>query len=65
MAIHRSQYIHERAPYQKSILLYGAERTGKTLLSQPGGAPAWKNGIHFTSPLWKINRDDPASHKPP
>lgn len=29
-----SQFIHERAPYVKSILLYGAEKTGKTLLSQ-------------------------------
>lgn len=28
-----SQYIHERVPYVKSLLLYGAERTGKTLLS--------------------------------
>ena len=28
-----SQYIHERAPYVKSILLYGAEKTGKTLLT--------------------------------
>lgn len=29
-----SQYIHERAPYVKSLLLYGAEQTGKTLLTQ-------------------------------
>lgn len=29
-----SQYIHERSPYVKSILLYGAEKTGKTLLTQ-------------------------------
>lgn len=28
-----SQYIHERAPYVKSVLLYGAEKTGKTLLT--------------------------------
>ncbi|KAG1669632.1 hypothetical protein FOA52_010792 [Chlamydomonas sp. UWO 241] len=28
-----SQYIHERAPYTKSVLLFGAEKTGKTLLT--------------------------------
>jgi len=28
-----SQYIHERAPHVKSILLYGAEKTGKSLLT--------------------------------
>jgi len=28
-----SQYIHERAPYIKSMLLYGGDKTGKTLLS--------------------------------
>ena len=28
-----SQFIHERAPYIKSLLLYGAEKTGKTLLT--------------------------------
>lgn len=32
-----SQYIHERAPHIKSLLLYGAERTGKTLLTQVCG----------------------------
>jgi SpoVK/Ycf46/Vps4 family AAA+-type ATPase len=31
-----SQYIHERAPYVKSLLLYGAEKTGKTLLTHVG-----------------------------
>jgi hypothetical protein len=31
-----SQYIHERVPHVKSMLLYGAEKTGKTLLSQVG-----------------------------
>jgi len=29
-----SQYIHERAPHTKSLLLYGAEKSGKTLLTQ-------------------------------
>ncbi|KAG2497810.1 hypothetical protein HYH03_004081 [Edaphochlamys debaryana] len=29
-----SQFIHERAPYTKSVLLYGAEKTGKTLMAQ-------------------------------
>lgn len=28
-----SQYIHERAPYIKTLLLYGPEKSGKTLLS--------------------------------
>jgi hypothetical protein len=31
-----SQFIHERAPYVKSALLYGAEKTGKTLMAQVG-----------------------------
>jgi IQ and AAA domain-containing protein len=29
-----SLYIHERVPHIKSLLLYGAPLTGKTLLSQ-------------------------------
>ncbi len=29
-----SQFIHERAPYIKTLLLYGAEKTGKTLMAQ-------------------------------
>lgn len=29
-----SQYIHERAPYLKSLLLFGGEKTGKSLLAQ-------------------------------
>ena len=32
-----SQYIHERAPYVKSVLLFGAEKTGKTLLTHVRG----------------------------
>ena len=35
-----SQFIHERAPYVKSILVFGGEKTGKTLLSHVGGVRA-------------------------
>lgn len=29
-----SQFLHERAPYTKTLLMYGAEKTGKTLMAQ-------------------------------
>ena len=58
-----SQYIHERSPYVKSMLLYGAEKTGKTLLTHVSGEGAWdlrqlrlreegSRGGH-RSPQWK------------
>lgn len=40
-----SQYIHERAPYVKSVLLYGAEKTGKTLLTHVSVVAAWGVGL--------------------
>mmetsp|Transcript_33907 Transcript_33907/g.75181 ORF Transcript_33907/g.75181 Transcript_33907/m.75181 type:complete len:829 (-) Transcript_33907:621-3107(-) len=39
-----SQYIHERAPYIKSVLMYGGEKTGKSLLSH---AVANLSGANF------------------
>jgi ATP-dependent 26S proteasome regulatory subunit len=36
-----SQMAHERLPHIKSLLLYGAPSTGKTMVAQVGAAWRW------------------------